>query len=202
MKDNVELLVALRRGEAAAFQQLFDAYSDKIYRLTVGLLENETEAEGVVQDTFLRLIEHLDRLKGQANLGTWLYRVAYNASMDRLRQRRPLLPLRTEVDDDDETAVPAPVILTDWRNVPEQGLIEAEVNAQLDKAIATLSEKLRAVFILYEIEGLSVEASADVLGISIGTAKVRLHRARLALREELAIYFSELATQEKGHERD
>lgn len=200
MKDDQELLVALCQGETAAFQQLFDVYSDKIYRLAVGLLQDEAEAEGVVQDTFLRLIEHLDRFEGRAKLGTWLYRVAYNASMDRLRQRRPLLPLNNEIDD--ETASPVPLILTDWRHVPEQYLTEEEIHAQLDKAIAALSEKLRAAFLLYEVEGLSVEESADVLGISVSATKVRLHRARLALREELAAYFSELATQEKTYERN
>jgi len=191
MQDDQELLTVLRQGEAAAFEQLFEMYSDKLYRLAFGLLQHEAEAEGVVQDSFLRLFERLDRFEGRAKLGTWLYRVAYNASVDRLRKRRPYLSLDNAVDEDD-ASLPAPAILMDWRNVPERCLTESELNAELDKAIAALSEKLRGAFILYEIEGLSIEEIAAVLGISASATKVRLHRARLALREYLAAYFAEL----------
>ncbi|MFZ0545073.1 MAG: sigma-70 family RNA polymerase sigma factor [Candidatus Promineifilaceae bacterium] len=193
MENEQRLLTALRQGEAAAFEQLFDTYSDKIYRLAAGLLEDDVEAEGVVQDSFLRLFEYLDRFEGRSKIGTWLYRVAYNASMDRLRKRRPSLSLTDERDHDD-TSLPPPVILTDWRNLPERLLTEAEINSELDRAITALPERLRAAFILYEIEGLSVDESAEVLGISVSAAKVRLHRARLALRERLAESFSELVT--------
>ncbi len=194
MQNDQELLIALRQGEAAAFQQLFDTYSDKIYRLAFGLLQNEAEAEGVVQDSFLRLFEYLDRFEGRSKLETWLYRVAYNVSMDRLRKRRPLLSLDSEMNENDEP-IPVPTILMDWRNVPELCLAEAEICVELDKAIAMLSEKLRAAFILYEVEGLSIKDSAEVLGISASATKVRLHRARLTLRECLAAYFAELTTK-------
>lgn len=192
MENEQALLEALREGNAAAFQQLFDTYSDKLYRLAAGLLQDDAEAESVVQDSFLRLIEHLDRFEGRSKVGTWLYRVAYNASMDQLRKRRPFLPLASEMDD--EGPLPSPTILTDWRNVPERRLTEAEVSAELNRAISTLPEKLRAIFILYEVEGLSHAESAEVLDISISAAKVRLHRARLALRERLAAYFTEFVT--------
>lgn len=191
MDNELVLLQALREGDSAAFQQLFDTFSDKIYRLAVGLLQDEAEAESVVQDSFLRLFEHLDRFEGRSKISTWLYRVAYNASMDRLRKRRPFLSLSSDLDDED-SPISSPAILIDWRDVPERRLTEAEINAELDRAIAALPEKLRAIFILYEIEGLSHSESAEVLGISVSAAKVRLHRARLTLRERLAAYFAEL----------
>jgi len=83
MRDDQELLVALRRRDGEAFTYLFEMYADKIYRLALRLLENETEADGVVQDTFLRLLSRLDQFEGRSKVGTWLYRVAYNICVDR-----------------------------------------------------------------------------------------------------------------------
>lgn len=188
MLNEQELLPALRRRDSAAFNQLFETYSDKVYRLAFSQLGNEDEAEGVVQDAFLRLFERLDQFEGRARLSTWLYRVAYNLCQDRLRQRRPLLSLNEDNDDDD---LPAPTVLIDWEDLPEQYLSAAEVSAELDRAIATLPPKLKTVFTLREMEGLSTQECAEVLGISANAAKVRLHRARLLLREQLAAYFAE-----------
>jgi RNA polymerase sigma-70 factor (ECF subfamily) len=181
MLSEQELLTALRRREADAFALLFDNYSDKIYRLSVGLLENEAEAEGIVQETFLRFFERLDQFEGRSKVGTWLYRVAYNASIDTLRQRKPLLSMDF-VDDD---SLPMPAVLADWSQWPEGLLTDAEVTAELDKAISALPEKYRAIFILREIEGLSTQETAQVTELSVSAIKVRLHRARLILRERL-----------------
>ncbi len=191
MMNEQEMLAALRLRDPVAFSQLFENYSDKVYRLAVGLLENEEAAEGVVQDTFIRLFERLDQFEGRSKLGTWLYRVAYNLCHDRLRKRRPISSLAMEIDDDE--TLPVPTIFVDWSQVPERYLTEVEITAELDKAIATLPPKLKAVFMLREIEGLTTRECAEVLEISESATKVRLHRARLMLREELAAYFSEIA---------
>jgi RNA polymerase sigma-70 factor (ECF subfamily) len=191
MLNEQEMLAALRRRDPAAFSQLFESYSDRVYRLAIGLLENETEAEGVVQDTFMRLFERLDQFEGRSKLSTWLYRVAYNICQDRLRKRRPVSSVAMSFNDDE--TIPAPTIFVDWSQVPERYLTEAEITAELDRAIATLPPKLKAVFILREIEGMSTKECAAVLDISESATKVRLHRARLLLREQLAEYFTELA---------
>lgn len=180
--DEALLLKALRKRDSDAFAHLFDLYSDKIYRLSVSLLKDEVAAEGVVQDTFLRLIERLDQFEGRANLGTWLYRIAYNLSIDRLRKRKPDIVLEDEPEDG---RYPAPIHLIDWKQWPEQLLTDAEVTAELDKAIAALPEKFRVIFVLREIEGLSTKETAKITGLSMSATKVRLHRARLFLREHL-----------------
>jgi RNA polymerase sigma-70 factor (ECF subfamily) len=182
MYSEQELIAALRRRDSDAFTFLFDSYSDKVYRLAAGLLEDDMEAEGVVQESFLRLFERLDQFEGRSKLGTWLYRMAYNAAIDRLRKRRPTLSL--DVGDDEE--IPTPIILADWRDVPERLLAQAEIRQELDKAIAALPEKYRGIFILREIEGVSTRETAVITGLSISAAKVRLHRARLFLRERLS----------------
>ncbi len=189
MLDERQLLIALRKRDPDAFTQLFDSYSDKIYRLALGLLGNETEAEGVVQDAFIRLLERLDQFEGRSKLATWLYRVAYNLCMDRLRQRRPTLALADEADEDE--TLPTPVVFYDWRNAPERWMDADELTKEMDRAIASLPAKLKAVFILREIEGVSTQETAQILAISVSAAKVRLHRARLTLRERLAAYVIE-----------
>ncbi len=198
MIDNHELVLALRRRDPDAFAALFEAYSDRIFHLALGILKNEAEAEGVVQDTFLTLFEKLNQFEGRAKLSTWLYRVAYNLSIDRLRKKRPVEPLTDEnTYPNDATFMPA--IFTDWRRTPEARFATAEARAELDKAIAALPQRLQTTFILRELEGLSTAETASVLGINPGTVKVQLHRARLLLREHLAAYFQErLSATEKA----
>ncbi len=183
MMSEKELVSALRRREPDAFTFVFENYSDKIYRLAAGMLDDEVEADGIVQESFLRLFEKLDSFEERSKLGTWLYRVAYNLAVDRLRARRPTISLDVTAEDN---TIPLPVVMTDWTQLPEKVLTESEIRAELDKAIANLPEKYRVVFILREIEGVSTEETAVITNLSVSAVKVRLHRARLFLREQLA----------------
>lgn len=187
--DDRELVAALRRRDPAAFATAFDRYADKLYRLALGLLGDELEADGVVQETFIRLFGRLDSFEGRSSLGTWLYRVAYNLSMDHLRRRRPELSL----DDEEEEMAAGTATVAEWGRLPEEALSNDEVRQALDEAISALPEHYRVVFILREIEGLSTQETAEVTEISTSAAKVRLHRARLFLRERLTEQFAELA---------
>ena len=196
MNSDQNLLAALRRRDADAFAALFKLYSDKIFRLALGLLGDEDEAEGIVQDSFLRLFEKLDQFEGRSQLGTWLYRVAYNASIDRLRRQRPTQPLADDAQADDAAPF-MPALLIDWSQAPEALFDSGETQTQLEDAVSRLPERLRSTFILREIEGLSTAETAAVLSITVGAVKVRLHRARLLLREELSGYFGELTQPEK-----
>lgn len=191
---------ALRAGEPAAVGALFEAYADRIYRLALGLLQDPASAEDIVQETFLSAITHLDRFEGRSSLGTWLYRVAYNASIDRLRKRtdEALPPDEPEEDVDTGVALPLPKSFVDWAATPERWQADREVSAEIDRAIAELPQSLRVVFLLRDIEGLSTEETAEALGLSEGATKVRLHRARLAMRERLSVYFSERLPREGG----
>jgi RNA polymerase sigma-70 factor (ECF subfamily) len=192
MPDDQALLTALRARSPDAFRLLFDMYSDRMFRLAVGMLGGEDEAEDIVQDVFLRFFEKLDAFEGRSQVGTWLYRAVHNASVDRLRRRRPTLALSDEPESDaEETATADALVLADWSQVPESFFDSAEAQAELDLAIGRLPESLRAVFLLRDVEGLSTEETAGVLDISISAAKVRLHRARLQLRQHLSAYFGE-----------
>jgi RNA polymerase sigma-70 factor (ECF subfamily) len=188
------MLERLRAGDKAACAQCVELHSPGVYRLALRLLGDEAEAEDVLQETFLSAFKAIGAFEWRAGLKTWLYRIAYNAAMMRLR--RPA-PLKVSVDLPSEDGVePVPRELFDWCCLPEQDFETAEARAELEQAVRELPEKLRAVFMLRELEGLSTEQTAEALGISVENVKTRLHRARLWLRERLAGYFTERVRQE------
>lgn len=178
---------ALKRRDPDALAAIFDRYANRIYRLAVGMLHDEQQADGVVQDTFIKLIERIDAFEGRADIGTWLYRVAYNECLGRLRREKR--HRSDTLDDLPEDTLPAHFV--DWGSLPETALADTEAQAHMQAAIAALPPSLRAVFTLRDVEELSTRETAQALSISEGAVKVRLHRARLALRESLAAYFEE-----------
>lgn len=193
MPDESALIESLRRCEPDSFTRLFEAYSDRIYRLAVRFLNDPAEAEEIVQDTFLTICEKIDSFEGRSKLGTWIYRIAANHALMRLRSRKRVGPsLDDDPGDDGEAMMPG--LLNDWSQAPESITANAESIAEMERAIAALPDALRTAFVLRDLEELSTEEAAETLGISPGALKVRLHRARLLLREKLSAYFAERVT--------
>jgi len=190
-----ELLRGLRAGEPEAYRQLLELHSANVYNVAFKLLGDEQEAEDVLQETFLSAFEAIDGFEGRSKLSTWLYRIAYNASLMRLRKRSQMTSFSLDVPppgaDPDGDGTYVPRHLVDWSSVPDDQLLTAEAREVMDRAIAELPETLRATFILRDIQGLSGSETAEVLGISVPTVKTRLHRARLWLRDRLSDYFEE-----------
>ncbi len=186
VEDERTLVAGLKRRDPAVLSAAFERFADKLYRLAVGLLHDEQAADGVVQDTFLALIEHVDSFEERAGIGTWLYRVAYNEAMMRVRRSRP----QVELDDADDIDV-MPAKLVDWQTIPDQVLSSVEASAEMQRAIDALSPGLRSVFVLRDVEEMSTAETARILNLSEAAVKVRLHRARLTLREKLSAYFEE-----------
>ncbi len=193
--DERALVERLQAGDKSACAQCVELHSPGVYRLALRLLNDEAEAEDVVQETFLNAFRAIGSFQWRAGLNTWLYRIAYNAALMRLR-RKPL-NVTVELPSDDGETLATPRELFDWCCLPERDLESAEARAELEHAIRALPEKLRAVFVLRELEDLSTEQAAEALGISPENVKTRLHRARLWLRERLAGYFSEMAAAGK-----
>ncbi len=137
-----------------------------------------------MQEAFLKLMAGAERIEGRSRLSTWLYRVAYNASIDRLRDRKRIVAVPEEADDE---APPMPALLVDFLS-PEEMLKDAETRRALDAAIAALPPSLRAAFLLRDVEGLSTAEAAEALSVTETNLKVRLHRARLLLRERLSAF--------------
>ncbi len=195
--DETAILEGLRRRDPYAFTAFFEAHADRIYRLAVGMLGSEADAEEVVQATFLSALEAIDRFEPHARLSTWLYRIAYNHALMLIRRRHPVEPLPEE-----EGLLPLPAALVDWSDLPDQRLLGAEAQEALRAAIASLPASLSAAFVLRDVEGLSTADCAQVKGISEAACKVRLHRARLMLREQLSDYFRERVDSARSGSED
>jgi RNA polymerase sigma-70 factor (ECF subfamily) len=190
-----ELLAGLRAGDPAAYYHFVELHSPNVYNVALKLLGDQQEAEDVLQETFLSAFEAIDRFEGRSQLSTWLYRIAYNASLMRLRKRKQMATVSLDHPLDehgDGTEVPSRH-LVDWSAVPDDQLLTAEARQEMDRAIAELPESLRSTFILRDIQGLSGAETAEVLGITVQAVKNRLHRARLRLRDQLSGYFTERA---------
>ena len=192
MTDESLDLVALRRGDAAAFRQLVETYSPRVYNLALKMLGDPDLAEDILQETFVNAYRAIDRFEGRSHISTWLYRIAHNAVLMRLRKEQRIPDLKSLEDDVDLDTMST---AGQWEDVPERRLLQAELLAKMDEALGNLSEALRVVFVLRDIEGLSTAETAEVLDLSETAVKSRLHRARLALREQLAPYLQGIALE-------
>src|SRR4030043_572683 len=183
-------LDALQEGNPEEFSRLVDAYSVKIYRLAIKMLNQQQDAEDVLQETFYKAYRGLKSFDGRSKLSTWLFRIATNEALMVLRRKHPEVvsidePFETE-EGEQET-----VQIVDWCCLPENELLSEESRGRLDEAVQKLPESLRVVFLLRDINDLSTHETAEVLGLSDTAVKTRLSRARLRLREELSAYFGE-----------
>ena len=191
VEDQTEISIeALRAGNRGEFARLVDRYSGPLYRLALKMLDNTRDAEDMLQNTFLKVFQHLDEFEGRSSLSTWLYRIASNEALMLMRKRRPEITLSDTKQEDDDSDY-EPIQFTDWHGLPEDELLSSESRAALDQAIQQLPETLRIVFVLRDIEGLSIRETSQALDLSETAVKTRLLRARLHLRDELSLYYSE-----------
>jgi RNA polymerase sigma-70 factor (ECF subfamily) len=188
-----ELVTRARAKDFAAFEQLLDRYEDKIFRLAYRFVRNENEAKEVLQDTFLTIWRKLDTFKGDAQFSSWLYRVAANTALMRLRSQRRHAEISTEdlpvgyLDSYGQL----PPVRENWAKRPDDELQSEELRRHIQSAVDALPEIYRTIFLIRDVEGMSTEETAELLGISIPTVKTRLHRARIALRDAITAYFDQ-----------
>jgi RNA polymerase sigma-70 factor (ECF subfamily) len=187
---DLALVERLRQADASALELLMERYSPRIYRVAFGITRNHAEAEEVVQDVFLTLFRKIETFEGRAAIGTWLYRVAANAALIKRRGKRVELEVSLEdylptFREDGHREGDRSWVLADWSQTPESELLAGEAREILDRALDRLPEHYRALLVLREVEELSNEEVAEILGESVSSVKSRLHRARMALREIL-----------------
>lgn len=190
-------LDALKSGDQLEFARFVESFSDKIYALVYRMLSNQQDAEDVLQETFIKAYRALPGFEGKSSLSTWLYRIAVNEALMLIRKRRPETYLVPE-DADDETEETPEIV--DWCCLPEKELVNAETRKKLAEASEKLTPNLKAVFILRDLEGLSVRETAEILNLNESVVKTRLLRARMRLRQELSQYFGERMGNEVKHE--
>lgn len=195
---DAELVRLAKVGELDAFEALTNRYEQRVYGLAMRMLRHEQDAEDVTQQTFLSVLENLEGFRGEASFSTWVLRIASHAALKIIRKRKGLntvsLDEATEASDD-FNSIPHPEFIADWRQSPEHLVEQNEVRRLLDEALARLDEKHRLVFLLRDVEGLSVRETAEALDLSEGNVKVRLLRARLQLREDLTRVLGDPARQ-------
>jgi RNA polymerase sigma-70 factor, ECF subfamily len=183
--SEASLINRICNGEASLFAQLVKPYERRVYVTALTLLRNDADAQDVAQEAILKAFANLRQFRGEALFSTWLIQITVNEA--RMRQRKqhaelfePLAGLQ------DEEGAYTPRDFADWREIPSEALERSEIRALLAKALASLAQKYREVFVLRDVEQMSIEETAQVLNISIASVKTRLLRARLMLRDMLA----------------
>jgi RNA polymerase sigma-70 factor (ECF subfamily) len=182
-----ELASLLRQGDAAAFRIVMQSHNQRLFRMARGILRNSADAEDAVQDAYVLAFTRIDQFREAASLATWLSRIVLNEAFRRLRQRRDMSGLDGSDDFPDKVSnaqvIPFPG--AQGLTTPEEDAARAEIRLVLERAIDTLPDMFRIVFILREIEQMSVEDTAASLDIPADTVKTRLHRARRLLGRSL-----------------
>lgn len=187
---SIEALIA---GDRLEFALMVDLYSAPIYRLGLRMLGNPQDAEDVLQNTFLNALTHLSSFEGRSTLSTWLYRIAANEALMMLRKKKPEVNFEgiDAAGPEESQERLHPIEFADWSDLPEEELLSSEGKRLLDETIQVLPEPLRIVFVLRDIEGLSIKETAEALELTETNVKTRLLRARLFLREQLSAYYGE-----------
>ncbi|NLS04743.1 RNA polymerase sigma factor [Rhizobium sp. P32RR-XVIII] len=181
--DDADLVAGARRKEPEAFRAIMRRYNQQLFRIARGVVRDDSVAEDIVQETYVRAFQHLDQFRGEALLSTWLHRIALNEALGRLRQsaRRSEVPLTAEEKGAEILRFPAVMDVDD----PEKAMAQRQIVRLVEEAMDTLPESFRLVFIARVVEGMSIDDTASLLGIRAETVKTRLHRARALLRRKL-----------------
>jgi RNA polymerase sigma-70 factor, ECF subfamily len=196
--DDAAVVAALRRGDEAAFASLIERYRASLLRLAMAYVATPEQAEDVVQETWLGVLNGIDRFEGRSSLKTWIFRILVNRAKTKgVREHRSVPFSDLEGDGDDAEASVDPARFrggawsappASWAGVPEERLLSAETRTVVDEAIALLPEMQRAVITLRDVRGFTAPETCDVLGITEANQRVLLHRARSKVRARLEEY--------------
>lgn len=191
-KANDSTLIELfRKGDLNAYVELVDRYSQKVHNLAYRISRNEEDTEEIVQDVFVTVYNKIDKFEGKAAFSSWLYRITANTAFMKLRKKKqtPAMSLEDLVEGNPETLFPA--------EDNSRGLgLQQEIRAALESALEILTPEYRAIFILRDVDGLSNQEVAGILGITVPAVKSRLHRSRLMLRKKLRRFFTDYQSEE------
>ncbi len=203
--DAADLVRRAKAGDLAAFETLVTSHERRVYTLARRITGNDQDAEDVTQQTLLSVVENLSSFREEASFATWLQRIATYAALKVLRKRKGLpmvsLEANTEPQESYDT-VAHPEYIADWRESPEQLVGRNETARLIDEALSELDDKHRVIFLLRDVQGLSVRETAEALSLSEANVKVRLLRARLQLRERLTQELGDPARRFEPHRHE
>jgi RNA polymerase sigma-70 factor, ECF subfamily len=185
IKREEDLIRRVRAGQHEHFYELIRPYEKRVYSAAYAILHNEADAEDAAQEAILKAFKNLGQFRAEARFSTWLIQIAVNEA--RMRRRKDHTEIMEPIADrPDEDGEYTPRDFADWREIPSETLQRKEVRQKLAEALASLADKYREVFVLRDMQHLSIEDTAKTLGISAAAVKTRLLRARLMLRDLLA----------------
>jgi len=186
--DDADLVMASKAGDLVALEELVARYDRKLLRIAQNITHNFDDAQEVVQETFLKAFQKLGNFRGDSKFSTWLFRIVVNQSLMELRKQRTKRHPATEFSSVEEEGR-LPIDFSDWRPNPEELYKTSELRDLLASALQKLRPGLRVVFVMHDVEGHSLQETAEALSISLAAVKTRSLRARLQLRERLSMYF-------------
>lgn len=186
--DDLALVHATKNGDTDAFEELVKRYDRRLLRISQNLTHNREDAEDAVQEAFLKAFQHIEQFRENSKFSTWLIRIALNESFLKLRKQRLTSAIFADNSIDGEVD-DFPMDVADWAPNPEDLYKATELREILRKSLQELSPALSAVFVLQDMEGFSLEETAELLDLSLTAVKARSRRARLQLREHLTPYF-------------
>jgi RNA polymerase sigma-70 factor (ECF subfamily) len=191
VKDSdFDLIQAINSGQAEKFHDLVERYEQKLYNFGLRMCRNPSDAEDMIQDTFLNVFKYLNNFRYETKFKNWLYRIAASTCIKKRRKSKFAPDKELSLDEflpDDETEKPDHV--PEWALLPLDKLLNEELAGVINRTILRLPRKYRVVIVLRDIEGFSTSETAQILNLSPSNVKVRLHRARLYLRDKLKGYF-------------
>jgi len=193
-EGDLVLVERVLAGDRRAFESLVRRHERRVFRVTLAVLGNIEDAEEAMQDTFVKSFRHLDQFRKEARFTTWLTRITVNEAIQKRNARKNYVPL-AEVETEEEQF--APKRRESWKSNPEQLYGKQEIHRIVEDAIQSLPQIYREAFVLRDVEELSADEAAEVLGITVPALKSRLLRARLMMRETLAEKFEEPPTLKK-----
>jgi RNA polymerase sigma-70 factor, ECF subfamily len=186
--EEAQLVECARRKDRAAIKLIVQQHNQRLYRIARSIMRDDSEADDVLQEAYVRAFANLDTFRGDARLSTWLARIVMNEALGRLRRRRPMVELSAIVANPGMAAQIIPFPNTSPQLSPEAIMAQCEIRALLERAIDGLPEAFRTVLVARLIEGMSIEETADLFGIVPETVKTRLHRGRRFLKQEMEKY--------------
>jgi len=198
--QELELLRRVQAGDNERFYELVRPYERRIFAAAFAILGNEADAEDAAQEAMLKAFAHIREFRGEARFSTWLTQITVNEALMRRRKQRPEL-IESLGERPDKEGNYTPRDFADWREIPSETLERKEIREKLVESLASLKQAYREVFVLRDVENLTIEETAEVLGISCASVKTRLLRARLMLRDLLAPGFGGGARSRSAFEK-
>jgi RNA polymerase sigma-70 factor (ECF subfamily) len=183
-RDETQIIASILAGNTHEFHDLIRPHERSVFVMALSLLHNEADAEEAAQEAFLKAFRNLANFRGDSKFSTWLISITLNEARSRLRSAKTM-KMESLDEAPDVPGHVSPALLRDWREIPSEALERKEVRSLLQQAITDLPLIYREVFMLRDVEELSVNQSAEALGITVSSVKVRLHRARIMLQKKL-----------------